>query len=125
MCAVNHNAIVPTLKARGPINCRKSACNRRIVDVDLRCAQRSDRKSRVLFLVFARETDGSSLIRVIYRLQWRLTFGGPRADHFFGYRSLPAANNWNIRSDDSRVFTLDLLARFSQPFFMVELDRRC
>jgi hypothetical protein len=124
MRTVNDCTLVPALKTRWPFDTGESLYDRRIVDIDIRCAQRGNRKSRILLLMRPSECDRSIVIRIGRKLQRRFGFGGTRTNFFFGFRSLGGRNNGNTRFDNASFFSRDFGNCFAQPFFVIEIDGR-
>src|SRR5439155_5676075 len=122
--AIDDCTLVPPLKTRGPIERGKSSSNCRIVNFDFAGPDGRDRKSGILPLMRPRESARRLVIRRSHELDWRFTFGSPRTDHFFRFRSLRSANNRNLRLHNPSFFGRDFSKRPAQPLFVIEIDRR-
>ena len=91
--AVDDDALIPSLKTRGPVNIRQTTSDRFFADCDAAGAQRRDGERSILPLMRSGQRDGSFHIRLAHDLECRLTFGRARAQHFFGLGFLRRRND--------------------------------
>src|SRR5437016_6236493 len=122
MRAINNSALIPPLETGRPVDIRKSASSRGLVDINLGSAQRSNCKSGILLLMRPGESDRGFVIGRSCEFDWRFAFSSPRADYFFRSRSLRSRNYGDPRFDNPSFFSRDFSKRVSQPFFMIEID---
>ena len=91
--------------------------------MDLRGVHRSDRQSRILFLVLSSQRTLRWVVTFIHELQWRTEFRGSRSNHFFRFGWLWSGNHRDSWLDNSRFLTGNLSERISKPFFMIKINR--
>src|SRR5437660_9167219 len=123
MCTVDDYTLVPFLKTRGPIDRGQALRNRRVVDVDLSCADRGDGKRGVLFLISAAKCNRVCLMWFGYEFDRTAAFRRALSQHKFDLLFLRSRNNGHFWFDDSRFLGRDLLERITEPFLVIERDR--
>src|SRR5438874_198337 len=83
---------------------------------DFRGVNRSDRQSRILFLVLSSQRTLRSVVTFIQQLQRRIEFSGSGSNHFFRFGWLWGGNHRNSWLDNSRFLARNLSQRISKPF---------
>ena len=121
--AVDNDALIPALKARGPWNVGETSHDRVFRDGDFAGAQRGKGERSVLLLMRAHQADGSRCVGLAHKRERRVAFGGAGTDDFFGRGFLLRGNHRQMRLDDPGFFPGDFFQRVSQPFLMVVPDR--